>query len=335
MTGGIKRGALLIILLSGWISLGACSSNTESVQTGNTSENEPVQTGEISETEPVQNESSPKGPISDETNKELSLSITDHRIESELRMQRDGEEFPYAYMVYPEIAWSKEAENRYPRLAESLKADNEAFRKFAMNNLADAVSLAKEGEEWLNTSNQLTETIEIYRADDKMFGYRITWNGYYNGAHPDTWYESVAYDAESGEGIPLTDVINGEEQMKKLPQIILENLDPIAVEDYQFTDEENAEMLSKIEDMVAEGDIVWTLDEKGLHVFFDAYDLQFYAFGPIFCDISLTDHPELIVEQYRPNEVQSIVTERVRYEQADTEVYSESELSSYKRGDMQ
>ena len=54
-----------------------------------------------------------------------------------------------------------------------------------------------------------------------------------------------------------------------------------------------------------------------------------------FDHLSLTDHPELIVEQYRPNEVQSIVTKRVRYEQADTEVYSESELSAYKRGNMQ
>lgn len=158
-----------------------------------------------------------------------------------------------------------------------------------------------------------------------MFGYRIVYDGYYNGAHPDMWFESVVYDTQSGEQLPLADVISDVEQMKKLPQILLENLEPAAQEQYRFTEEENAEMLPKIEEMVAENALVWTLNETGFHVYFDAYDLQFYAFGPIFCDLSLEEYPDLITEKYRPEPVKVSLADRVVYEEADKKVYSISE----------
>ncbi|MBR1854745.1 MAG: hypothetical protein IJ794_16645 [Lachnospiraceae bacterium] len=264
-------------------------------------------------------------------NGEFALTVTSYQIESELRLQTETEDFPYAYIVYPEFELTKEAQVAYPQLANRLQADNDDIKEEAVEELANATSLAIDGAgNWLATSNQRTASTEVFRADDKMFGYRIIYDGYYNGAHPDMWFVSVAYDTQSGERLPLADVINDVEQMKKLPQIILENLVSAAQEEYQFTAEENAQMLPKIEEMVADNALVWTLDETGFHVYFDAYDLQFYAFGPIFCDLTLEEYPDLIVEKYRPEPVKEALVDRITYKNADTKVYTISDLEPYK-----
>lgn len=309
------------ILIAGCICLCGCANGTE----GFVSEEALLMYKESGSAE-----ASFSGRESVETITEFGLTVTNNRIESELRLQTETENFPYAYIVYPEFSLTQEAEAQFLQLAGRLQEDNEAISEEAVEELANATALAMEGAEyWLATSNQRTASAEIFRADDKMFGYRIVYEGYYNGAHPDMWFESVVYDTQSGERLPLADVISDAEQMKKLPQIILENLVPAAQKEYRFTDDENAEMLPRIEEMVAENALVWTLDENGFHVYFDAYDLQFYAFGPIFYDLSLEEYSDLITEKYRPEPMKVLLADRVTYEEADIKVYSLSDLERY------
>ena len=313
----VSEEALLMYKESG--SVGETSSESQSAGSTLGGENMSAQSGQDDSSQLQMN---PNG--------EFALTVTSYQIESELRLQTETEDFSYAYIVYPEFELTEKAQVTYQQLADRLQADNDNIREEAVEELANATSLALEGAEyWLATSNQRTASVDVFRADDKMFRYRITYNGYYNGAHPDMWFESVAYDTQSGERLPLADVITDAEQMKMLPQIILENLVPATQEEYQFTEEENAEMLPKIEEMVAENALVWTLDETGFHVYFDAYDLQFYAFGPIFCDLSLEESPDLIVEKYRPEPVEMPLADRVIYKETDTRVYSIADLEPY------
>ena len=245
----------------------------------------------------------------------------------------EGEEaFPYAYIVYPELLLSEESKAVYPELAARLESDNEEIRNEAMEELSNATELASEGVgAWLHTSNERNAAVEVFRADERMFGYLVIYDGYYNGAHPDMWYRSVAYDPRNGEQLPLADVVT---DMKALPQILLEHLTPID-ETYVFDEAENADMLTKLERMVAENELVWTLDSAGFHAYFDAYDLQFYAFGPIFADIPLSEYPDLFVEDYLPaadgenTGAEASLEERISYEEAGTQTFRWEELEQY------
>lgn len=258
---------------------------------------------------------------------EIRFTVVQNIIETEQYVvPEEGESFPYAYVGYPTFVIPDEVRKACPVLGECLEDVSGAFYEHAVGTLAEAAELAQEGEDaWLVTSNQETWELEVFRADACAVGWLLQIEQYYNGPHPNRYYETCMIDTVTGERLSAEDVVNDTDG---LPGSILENLEPLD-EDYIFSREENEQMLSKIEAMVRDDSLAWTLDQEGFHVYFDAYALQYYAFGPIFADLSFEDYPDLIREEYLPKATKTPLRERISYEQGETVSWTEEALVGY------
>ena len=231
------------------------------------------------------------------------LLVTNHRSESGDRLVRDesGDSFPLAWVAWSEVALQPESAAVYPALAATLQADALETEQKANAALAEAWKFAAEAGTDLFTSNNEEWHTLVVRADSRAVNLLTEKWQFFGGPHPFTWWESSMYDTQTGERVPLADVINGIDNMKALPRLILDHLEAIDGTS-PFTAADRRSMLPVIEAAVADGGLVWTIDSYGFHVYFDAYALMYYAFGPITADLNFREYPELIVPQYRPVE---------------------------------
>ncbi len=250
------------------------------------------------------------------------------------------EPFPYGYVVYPEFTPSEETVKQYPEMSATLKTMSDEYAEHALTVLAEEQNVVEEWKSYsedgtvtMFTSNEQNWEPEITRADDRIVCLLMSEESYYNGAHPYSAYRSQAIDTKSGERLPLSDVIN---DMFSLPYILLKNLKSID-ETYEFSSEEEAEMLPTIEEVVADGALPWSLDDEGFHAYFNPYVLQAYAFGPIFVDLPYSEWPDLIRSEYMPTTLKGKpITERVtcdREEESAAKKYSAAELKKYELAD--
>ena len=296
---------------------------------------------EEKETESISEEAPPAGDPQDGEEKEstdtnalqpFSATMIKHKIQTDYYVYsaEQDEEFPYAYMTYETFEISDEMQKLYPELSQALLTRSTWNEEDALKELA---SREKEYQEaagdfsWLYVSNYCDKSTMIQRADDKVFSVLVDVNSFYNGPHPNTYWESYTYDTQTGEQIPLSDIVT---DIKALPQLLLDNLQTIN-EDYEFSDEEKEDMLGKIEEYVANNEICWVLTGEAFDVFFDAYDLQYYAFGPIFVSLTYEDFPDLLVPQYRftGDNSSGNYDERFPAEDAGAKTYSWDKLEKY------
>lgn len=230
----------------------------------------------------------------------FSATRIKHKIQTDDLVYNEdkNEEFPFAYVTYETYEISDEMQKLYPELSQALLTRSEWNEEDALKTLA---SQAKEYQEinddfgWMYVSNYLDKSTMVQRADDKVLSVLVTVDSFFNGPHPFTYWESYTYDTQTGEQIPLSDIVT---DIRALPQLLLDNLQPVD-ETYEFSDEEKEDMLGKIEEYVANNELCWVLTDEAFAVFFDAYDLQYYAFGPIFVSLTYEDFPELLQPQYR------------------------------------
>ena len=262
----------------------------------------------------------------------FSATRIKHKIQTDDYVYRQDQDksFPYGYVTYETFEISDEMQKLYPELSQALLTRSEWNEEEALTTLA---SLGKEYQEiegdfsWMYVSNYCEKSTMVQRADDKVLSVLVNVNSFYNGPHPFTYWESYTYDTQTGEEIPLSDIVT---DIKALPQLLLDNLQTID-EDYEFSDEEKEEMLEKIEQYVADNEICWVLTDEAFAVFFDAYDLQYYAFGPIFVSLTYEDFPDLLVPQYRftDDNTSGDYGERFPAEDAGTKNYSWDKLEKY------
>ncbi|MCR5119483.1 MAG: hypothetical protein K6B44_07685 [Lachnospiraceae bacterium] len=259
-------------------------------------------------------------------NKDLKLKITTYKYCSEAGSERDdGYSFPLALHVFQKVELDG-CEDAYPELKEGLDAYNNEKEDSALSSIGSIMRDIWEDTDFINymySANGQEENLTVARADDKVVSFCIDVYSSYNGAHPVTWYKSTTFDTQTGEQLPLCDVVN---DINGLPQIILENLETVS-DDYEFTDEDNAEMLTKIEDMVADNYLVWTISDTAMEVYFDPYDLQYYALGPIFATLDYSKYPDLLVDKYKPEDSgMAPLTQRIKEESAPDQEYDDEEI---------
>ena len=262
----------------------------------------------------------------------FSATRIKHKIQTDdyVYSEEQDKSFPYGYMTYETFEISDEMQKLYPELSQALLTRSEWNEEDAFKALAH---LGKEYQEmdgdfsWIYGSNYCEKSTMVQRADDKVFSVLVYANSFYNGPHPFNYWESYTYDTQTGEQIPLSDIVT---DIRALPQLLLDNLQPID-EDYEFSDEEKEDMLGKIEEYVADNEICWVLTDEAFDVFFDAYDLQYYAFGPIFVSLTYEDFPDLLVPQYRFDSDNSSDNhdERFPAEDAGAKTYSWDKLEEY------
>ena len=317
----------VVIFLIGMVmtlSLAGCSKKTSAgpekeLQTTQEQTEKDEETGQDSHSENADEA------VSEES--EIRFTVVQNHIETEdYYVPEEGDSFPYAFVEYSSFELPDDLKKNYPTLAQSLEEYSTDTYEYAVSTLARAAESAREEDmSYFATSYQESWDLEVLRADERAVGWLVVYYYYYGGPHPYTYFGTDMIDTKTGKTLTLSDVVK---DVDGLSQIILENL--IAIDDtYVFSEDENAQMLPLIEDMIDGGYLPWILNDTGFHVYFDAYALQYYAFGPIFADLSYEEYPDLFNEDYLPVKEDIPVEERISYKEAEPAGWSSQELEPY------
>ena len=322
----MKKRKIIVLLLgmAMTLSLAGCSKKTsagpeEDLQAAQ------EQTEKEEETDQDNHSENADEAVSEE--RKIRFTVVQNHIETEdYYVPEEGDSFPYAFVEYSSFELPDDLKKNYPTLAQSLEEYSTDTYEYAVSTLARAAESAREDDlSYFVASYQESWDLEVLRADERAVGWLVVYYYYYGGPHPYTYFGTDMIDTKTGKTLTLSDVVK---DVDGLSQIILENL--TAIDDaYVFSEEENAQMLPLIEDMVDGGYLPWILDDTGFHVYFDAYALQYYAFGPIFADLSYEEYPDLFNEDYLPVKEDIPVEERISYKEAEPAGWSSQELEPY------
>lgn len=168
-------------------------------------------------------------------------------------------------------------------LSDALDQWNEQEKKRSIDELQSAM----EGLEAGGMFPYSTSTgISVRRADTEALSFLAGISSYYGGAHPNTVYEAVNLDPETGREIALTDVVS---DPAKLPEILKEALlkENPGLEDSALGD--IAETLQQYKT----SDYHWTLERDGIRFWFEPYAIAAYAAGPQTVELAFADYPDL------------------------------------------
>ena len=257
---------------------------------------------------------------------EMEITIKNYKLESADRGQKGDYEFPYAYTVYQQMELSDVSKDQWYELALELENENQRVYENALNEFADSYDWASQMDDSIRFSENCCEAdVYVLRADERMLCYSTNYYAMYNGPHPTMWSTCTCFDPQDGKKLELSDVIN-ESDPVKLSGIIWDNLIGNALgEDYEFDDEQERTIRSKIESLAENGELIWGMDDKALLIFFDSDMLMSYAYGPFSSTINIEDYPGLVKEWYLPQEC-SPVGGRVNKTDCGTTTYDLTEI---------
>ncbi len=262
----------------------------------------------------------------------MRVTVRQKTFETEERMAfewAESGEAAIASGVYAAVEIDDASAERFPKLAEALAQRNRSYDDGFLPMFADLAAMARDsqGEPWGGAPMTEERVIEIGRADSAILSMMVTMSGYYGGAHPLTYFYSENYAPETGAELSLGEVLNPAYR-DALPQLIYDHIETVT-EDYEFTDEDRDRILELLASGIEYDELTWMLDETGITFWFDAYELMYYAFGPIFSTIPYEEEPELLAETFRPGEEPLDLEGRCIYLSDDPVVLTEEQLSPY------
>lgn len=229
---------------------------------------------------------------SDNTENAISATIIDHPLEA----TEDG--VVYATGSYPEIVLSNESAAHYPNLKKTLEVENASWKDSAESVVAEYAGYAIEYPDDMAGTYEDSTTIEIVRADSKLF--TILGNSYMEsgGAHPSHNTFSINLDVSTGHYLSLSEVVT---DTGKLVPVIRDKV----YEKYPENKEEIENYIvccatddDPFETLMEDEAYTWTLTEDGLHIYFSPYEIASYAAGDMDVVITEDDIPGLIQKAY-------------------------------------
>ena len=246
-----------------------------------------------------------------EEDREIRITVTQTRIETQDRLTPsvDGssqmDPIPYGYVNYPSFTVSDATAAQYPKMKSALDQLSKQYEEKALKYLAEEQKLMEDmvsyGDENIFSSNEQNWDAQILRADEKVVSILIVEESYYNGVHPCTTYTTHFLDVQDGEFYPLSDVVN---DMRSLPDILYNNLEFLD-DTYVLDEDEQRDVKSRLNDLVADGGVPFTVGEETFSTYFEPYALMYYAFGPIFANLEYKTWPNLIKQKYLPPDDQA------------------------------
>ncbi len=289
----------LLLSLTGCGKKGGQEAVTDSTVTNQTVQTEnPVAESETAEGTGTATDAGDATAVSTGEKPQIAMEILHHYLRTQEEFTTPNDETtPYAYVRYQTLELSQETADAYPELAAALTDYNNGANEMAMSTLVDGASLMDEylGEDaTMYGSNERCDELSIRRADSRFFSFEVSSESWFNGPHPYTMFYSFNYDPQTGEFLRIQDVVSHPEQLTEMIFTHLEWLD----DTYVFEEEENERMKAQIKNYLEDGSLCWSVTEKGISVTFDAYALQYYAFGPMWSDLTFEDYPDLLLPKF-------------------------------------
>ncbi|MBR6258740.1 MAG: rhodanese-like domain-containing protein [Oscillospiraceae bacterium] len=262
-----------------------------------------------------------------EENEEIELTITTHSIVTEAQFTAaDGSARPLARASYPEVTVTAGGTDE---LAAAISAFNEDMRSRVYTMMAQEYLDAdtEEDDSWRFTSDSQEITLYPTRGDGKTVSFSIMIDSFFNGPHPFVDYEAVTFDARTGKVLDVEDVLSDQGE-KDLEKNIFDNLQDVT-DGYEYSEAEQNEIKTRLRDMIESGSLCWNLTERGIDFDFDAYDLMYYAFGPMFATLSYDEYGYIFDPEYLPDKSGTLIDTRVTQDEAEDEVFTANDVADY------
>ena len=172
---------------------------------------------------------------------------------------------------------------------EAKAIDEQAFSDSA--SMMDQDSRVQDG----TITYAIEDTVQMKRADEKVFSYTRTDYSDLGGAHPFTQYLGYNFNSATGTKLGLEDVVV---DYDKLYDYVLETLQA-----YNSDAQMGGLLVDGYEDYVKDmfytsKNIQWFMEDDGLTVYFNAYDIAAYAAGPIAIKIPYQGHEDLLAGEF-------------------------------------
>lgn len=191
--------------------------------------------------------------------------------------------------------------DKYPQLAKTLEeihdSETEDFESTLDENDEDAKEFAKAhlGEEF--GAFYYYSSTGPACVDDKVVSLLSTYESFLGGAHPSGSYKVYNIDVNSGEFIPLSDVISDQSGLNAILKEKLES----QYNDHQFFGLDES-LSSYVMDLSSNEDdktpYDFTFSPNGLTFYFDSYALSPYADGDEQIDLTYDDLASVLKEGY-------------------------------------
>lgn len=227
-------------------------------------------------------------------NTKLKLSLPDQELQE---AKDNADDLPFT----TKIQYIKIEDSGYDALQKSLDKDNEESMELAREAYEDNADYLKEATQSGEnvTPYEMDSAVLVKRADERVVSYVREDFSQLGGAHPSTYFTGKNYDAKTGEELSLKDVVSNYDGVY---QYVLDELAQREKEDgnencyfdgYEDTVKEmfygasdtgstdtaeGSEESGLYPDMQAE--VQWYLEDDGLTVIFNDYDIAPYAYGP-------------------------------------------------------
>ena len=217
--------------------------------------------------------------------------------------------------AYPLIELTGEAKEKYPELAKKLADISSGLEETARNTTGTNGPLCVDMRRTMELEDG-SDYYFFYETDAKLLGFddmictiQINYGDFSGGAHPNSWTTIMNIAPDTAKEIKLASVIDDDkgftdhiydELLKAYPDYELETLD---------------DLKSNIEGIYDSSEYTWYLDDTGLNIIFDPYEIAYYALGTMQVTLSYDDYPTLIKDRYRKKGKQDL-TKIVAYEEA-------------------
>ena len=205
-------------------------------------------------------------------------------------------------MKYGVIALTGEDEEKYPKLAQVLKKLSEENKNTILKeyeNLKtqaeDDLKGAEEGGYQIYTPYSTESTYYVSRADDRVLSFEENGYAYLGGAHGTGYSFGCNYDTRTGEELRIQDVVTDVDTFAGL--IEAKVYESGLTRDDLFLDEEET-LKDYILKAAADHTLNWEITNEGVTVWFNPYEISYYAAGMPSGSVSFAGHPEVFSDYY-------------------------------------
>lgn len=169
----------------------------------------------------------------------------------------------------------------------------------------DNFALARDHDTEINTEFSCMRTAYIDRADSRVISVRYRVNSYTGGAHGIYTDRAYVFDTASGRLLSFDDLCSDRAMLEmllldKMNQTLREDVRYESVLDYLTAFKPDGNLDDELKALFREGS--WTLNDEGLTVFSDIYEIGSYADGIVSFTVPYSDLTGLLNENLLPVE---------------------------------
>lgn len=241
----------------------------------------------------------------------IECTVVDHPVECV------QDEKVLATGSYPEIILSDESADSFQNLKRALDKYNEDYKNTNENLTAEYGSYVLTDEEGSTGMGEALSSIEVVRADSKLFTILDNISLDWNGGNPSKYTTTTNIDVTTGHVMNLAEVVNDSD---KVAEMIREKTFEKYPENKKEIETYNACYCATDEDpfklKMDDDSYSWTLTDEGLHIYFSAYEMAGDEIGPMDVVIPQEDISNYIQDAYKIDEAYDI-SSQVSYKSGD------------------